>query len=517
MAAILGMAAIGAWAVLTERVSYVITHGVSMQPTYHADDLVVVVRHHSYEIGQIAAYDGRRPGVEVLHRVVGKEAGSYVLKGDNNQSIDAITPDDDEMIGRAVLHVPNGGIWLKPLLSPTGLGMLGFLFAAGGAATARTRREIPRGRRKKKVKAMARQGGSLATATAVVKAVRRLPRIAQAGAAFVVIAALLGVVLAVAGWMKPVLEVRRTAGTVGQSMTFSYSAAVPRSPAYDSTTVRSPDPVFRKLAHLVDIQMRYRGSPGTFDVSAELAAPSGWHTTMRLVAATKFTGNEHKSTTQIDLDKISERAKAAEDAIGIGSDTISIVITARVTAPDRKEFSASLPLQLSALQLGPGNGATFQVETSTPESVETVARSIWLSGMTAASARAWAVFLLFVAVGGTIGIFLATRRNIPLRTRTEIERRYPQLLVPVEPMASPPGKPVVNVDNFPALVKLAERYGQMILTWRRPEADDFVVRDEGITYRYRIPLDEPVLQNIEHLNRPASSGSHRRKASTQVS
>jgi hypothetical protein len=76
---------------------------------------------------------------------------------------------------------------------------------------------------------------------------------------------------------------------------------------------------------------------------------------------------------------------------------------------------------------------------------------------------------------------------------------------------------VVNVDNFPALVKLAERYGQMILTWRRPDADDFVVRDEGITYRYRIPLDEPVLQNVEHLNRPDSSGSHRRKASTQVS
>jgi hypothetical protein len=75
-----------------------------------------------------------------------------------------------------------------------------------------------------------------------------------------------------------------------------------------------------------------------------------------------------------------------------------------------------------------------------------------------------------------------------LRTRPQIERRYPQLLVHVEPMASPPGKPVVNVDNFPALVKLAERYGQMILTWRRPDADDFVVRDEGITYRYRVPL-----------------------------
>jgi len=85
-------------------------------------------------------------------------------------------------------------------------------------------------------------------------------------------------------------------------------------------------------------------------------------------------------------------------------------------------------------------------------------------------------------------------------------------------MPSPPGKPVVNVDNFPALVKLAEKYGQMILTWRRPDADDFIVRDEGITYRYRIPLDEPTLQNVELIGRPGA-GTHRRKASspTQVS
>jgi hypothetical protein len=59
-------------------------------------------------------------------------------------------------------------------------------------------------------------------------------------------------------------------------------------------------------------------------------------------------------------------------------------------------------------------------------------------------------------------------------------------------MASPPGKPVVIVDTFPALVKLAEKYGQMILTWTRPDgADDFVVRDEGILYRYRIDPNVP--------------------------
>jgi hypothetical protein len=66
-------------------------------------------------------------------------------------------------------------------------------------------------------------------------------------------------------------------------------------------------------------------------------------------------------------------------------------------------------------------------------------------------------------------------------------------------------------------VKLAERYGQMILTWRRPDADDFVVRDEGITYRYRIPLDEPDLQNVEVVDRPNGAGSRHRRAASRLS
>lgn len=84
-------------------------------------------------------------------------------------------------------------------------------------------------------------------------------------------------------------------------------------------------------------------------------------------------------------------------------------------------------------------------------------------------------------------------------------------------MSSPPGKTVVHVDSFPALVKLAERDGQMILTWRRPDADDFVVRDDGITYRYRIPLIETALENVERPNGSDDNAKHRRTESEPVS
>src|SRR4051812_28356179 len=98
------MTAIGAWAVVTEQVSFQVTHGISMEPQYHQGDLVFLLKENSYEIGQIAAYHGNRPGLVVLHRIVGGDARGYVFKGDNNQSRDVPHPAGSALIGKAVLH-----------------------------------------------------------------------------------------------------------------------------------------------------------------------------------------------------------------------------------------------------------------------------------------------------------------------------------------------------------------------------------------------------------------------------
>lgn len=520
VATVLATVAIGGWAVGTGQLSYVITSGISMNPVYYQNDLVLVVKSDRYSVGQIAAYRGSAPGMKVLHRIIGGDGRrGFVLKGDNNQSTDPIYPRSDQIIGRAFLHVPKGGIWLKPLLSPSGLGMIGFL-VIGGAAPIRTRREIPRGRRKKKVKAMSRQGGSWATVTATVAALSRLSLPLRAAAAAVTAVTGVAIVLGVLGWMKPVARAINT--SAAPSMAFSYSAKVPRSPAYDGTTVTSPDPVFRKLADHIDVRMRYSGHPGTVALTTTASAESGWHTVISEAPAKSFASSTYETTTTLDLPAIDKRAKAAAQAIGLQPSPVTITLDARVTGADQVVFDAPLVLSLDTIQVRPADGKNSLVVTdaSGKSSAAVVIRRISVFGhaiMTAARARAYAVFLLLTMLVAAGAIAFFARRTTPLRTRSQIERRYPQLLVPVEPMASPPGKPVVNVDNFPALVKLAERYGQMVLTWRRPDADDFVVRDEGITYRYRIPLDEPTLQNVEHIDRPPGAGNHRRKASSEVS
>jgi signal peptidase I len=108
---------LGAGAVLTGRVSYVVTDGISMEPLYHTGDLVVIAPASSYHVGEIVAYHGDLEGHKVvLHRIVGGNAISgFLMKGDNNHSIDPLHPRASQVIGRAVLHIPKIG---KLMTSP---------------------------------------------------------------------------------------------------------------------------------------------------------------------------------------------------------------------------------------------------------------------------------------------------------------------------------------------------------------------------------------------------------------
>ncbi|WP_433370102.1 DUF5305 family protein [Actinoplanes sp. CA-142083] len=503
---------------MTERISYVATHGTSMNPVYYEGDLVFVVKADSYHVGQIVAYHGDVPGQRVLHRIIsGDGAAGFVIKGDNNESIDPLTPTTEEMIGRAVLHVPHGGIWLKPLLGPSGLGMLSFL-VVGGEVTARTRRDIPRGRRKKKVKAMSRQGGPWAAAAAVLKAVERLPPVLRVAAAVATALTVCALVLGILGWMKPIVEKQAGETTPEQSLAFSYTTKVPKSAAYDSTTVTAPEPIFRKLASSAVLHTRYKGPAGTLNLQATLTNGTGWHTTQTWVQKKSFPGPTYDSTITLDFAALARRADDAARAIGVAPNgSVNIALGATVESKGLSSLSAPLQIAITPFQMALTGNTQLETKAGGTVSQTVVPRELRIFGvslMSASQARSNAILALIGAVAIAVVVLLAARRRMPMRTRAEIENRYPQLLVHVEPMPSPPGKPVVNVDNFPALVKLAEKYGQMILTWRRPDADDFVVRDEGITYRYRVPLDEPTLQNVELINRPNGAGSHRRKASS---
>ncbi|MDY7084901.1 MAG: signal peptidase I [Actinomycetota bacterium] len=510
------MAAIGVWAVATERVSYVVTHGVSMNPVYYKGDLVVIVRRGSYQVGDIVAYRDERSGERVLHRIIGGDAtNGFVFKGDNNQSIDFPRPTQGELVGKELFHIPHGGIWLKPLLSPAGLGMIMFLIVGGGTAAAKTRRQVPRGRRKKKVKAMPPQADSLARAAEVVQSIERMSAPARALAVLSAALAGLALGLGLVGWTVPVVERVAVPPGPAQTTTFSYSAKVGPTPAYDGTTVTSPDPIFRKLVERIDLRVRYEGPPGTFDLVAALSNGTGWRTTMTLVPAQEFTRTPYEKVVKLNLDALSKRAAAASEVIGTGAgNPLTIELTSHVLADAAPLFTATAQFGMDNVQFTVASKSSLSTSSDTSAGTALQARRIAVLGrdvMPVPTARLYAIVAFLTAMTVGAGVYFLIRRNNPARVRDAIERRHRHLLVHVAPITPAPGATVVHVDSFKALVKLAERYGQLILTWGGPDAVHFVVRDEGITYRYRLRLDEADERNADPIKRPNGAESHLRQ------
>jgi signal peptidase I len=86
---------------------YTIVAGHSMQPTYHAGDLLITRRKAHYRPGEIVVY--RVPkgqpgtGYQVVHRLIGGSgapgAPGWTTKGDNNPSADIWNPHDSDIRG----------------------------------------------------------------------------------------------------------------------------------------------------------------------------------------------------------------------------------------------------------------------------------------------------------------------------------------------------------------------------------------------------------------------------------
>jgi signal peptidase I len=488
LAALAGLAAAAGIALVTGHIAIVTTHGVSMNPVYYQGDLVIVARAPSYSAGQIAAYN--LPGKDeiALHRIVGGSSEAFVFKGDNNQSIDALTPGFDQLVGRAVLHIPQGGMWLERLTSPPALGLAAFALMAGGSTTTIRRKR----KRKQRKASMSRH---TMERTTHFHAVSNLPQSLRTFAAITIVLGILGTVLGVLAWTTPLEGTSMADVRSGTRMDFSYSANVGKTLAYDGTTAQSPDPVFRKLTDTVDVQFVYHGEPGSMTVAAELTTPEGWHSTVPLADAKAFSADQYEGAVTLDLKAYEAKAKAASAVTGIPASQIAIKVIPQVKTISGADFRPELKLSLTPLQLALVNGEKDLNVTGTHrvQHAAAVPRTVGINGwvITTATARVISAVLLVTALAGGAATVVFSRRTLPADEGTAIRRRYAAYLVSVQPMQLPQGRPVIEVTTFPVLAKLAERYGLLILHWGRSGAETFVVHDESTTYQYQTGSNPP--------------------------
>lgn len=464
---------------------YVITHGSSMEPGFTAGDLVAVRSSDDYRVGDVVAYRSDLLGTVVMHRIVDRTPQGFVLQGDNNDFLDPERPGPDQVIGELAVRIPDGGTWLRRITSAPVLAGITFLLVAGGSATSTRRRR----RRRQSMSRHARPTLGPAVLQAVPPGVRR-------GAAVTAGVALLSLVVAVLAWTTPTIEQTSTTQPTGRSMTFGYSAAVAPGPAYDGQVVRSPDPVFRKLADQVEVSYDYRGAPATVALEAVLSTDSGWRTTLPLSPRSEAAVSQ--GTVRLDLAAIDRRARQAAAATGLPGDRVSVRVVADVRQLSTGvSFRPELVLDLSPLRLvlAGGPAALSVVDPALATVVGDGQRMLGVSGrgLPVTTVRTLSAFALLASVVGAAVVLLLVRRAEPPTEAAGISRRYASLLLEVQPMTSGAGRPVVDVTAFSALARLAERYGLLVLHWSRSGVETFMVQDENTTFRYRTAaVIEPV-------------------------
>lgn len=466
---------------ISGHAAIVVTHGVSMNPLYYQGDLVVVAHGSSYEVGDIVAYRLPSSKVVVLHRIIGGDASGFHIKGDNNESVDPTTPTSDEIVGRAIAHVPQGGAWFRRLTSPPVLSLITFgLLLSGGTATLKKRRPHRR-----------RAIVSRHITAASTSAIREFPIVAKVAGASAVACGILAISIGVPAWSGPLEQ--RTAPRIRETerMEFSYAARVESSPAYDGTLVSPPDPIFRRVVDDIDLSYSYLGAPGSLALTAELSTGGGWHSTMPLVPNTSFTGSRYEGSVPLDLKAVEGRAAAAAAVTGIPVGTVSIRVTAHVQGAQHTGFMPAIEFALTPLQLAlvtkPEDLVVTRESGSASQAPSQRMVGLYRWHVAAVTARAVSIVALIMAMlaGALMAVSLRGRSDVS--EGEFIRRRYAALLVRIQPLPSPEGRPITTVDTFATLARLAERYGLLILHWAENDKETFIVRDENATYRYETP------------------------------
>jgi signal peptidase I len=332
--AVVGTAALAAAAMGTGRIALAMTDGVSMEPTHHAGDLVLIARAESYRVGDIVAYRGGDGRLLVLHRIIGGDAAGFVVKGDNNESIDAVRPAAHDVIGRTVLHIPKIGAAMR---SPIARGLLvGAALLTLGALVMSPHRSAP------------------ATATRVMRS-RRVR-----GLVALDVLVLMTTLAAFAFPTRSAPPPRPTPSS--QTGTFTYAAAVPVSDVYPTGAIVTGDPLFVNLVTSVAVSFRYSTDAppssvrGTARLDVLVSAPSGWHTTLPLVPETALADGALDMTGTVNMARILGLADRVAMATSVGAGTTLDVAVAASTSVSVHgappvAFTSKLPFRLTPLAM----------------------------------------------------------------------------------------------------------------------------------------------------------------------
>jgi signal peptidase I len=504
--------------------SYVVTHGVSMEPLFHTGDLAIVRSKPSYRVGEIVAYRNKMLHTIVLHRIIGREGRRYIFKGDNNNFVDPEHPRASQLIGGLWIHIAGGGTRLESFASPARAGLaitLGVLLLTGGVFVRRRRRR--------------RRDRHAGGAAAAPRAPRPLPLSAPEPRAAILALGILVllpfVVLALLAFTRAPSTRRAIQIPYTQSGSLSYSADMAPNPAYPDGVARTGEPLFTQLVNEVNLRFDY-----TFATKARhslagkgsflllVTANDGWHRTLALGSPTYFHGDHATITSTLSLSWLFALTRSIETATRVDGSYEFAVVPRVVTSgnlenvPLRASFSPAIQFSIDSDEINLQDGGSGKAESKllssggtssaaaalapelTPSASGSVAGDQSRPGTLAlgpwhvsvSAARKLALCAIGIILAALLAMLALLRPILALtapRRRdgsARILARYGGMIIPVARVTPLRGVPVIDVADMDALARIAEHYDRSILHEKTDRGETFWVADESGQFRYTL-------------------------------
>ena len=466
------------------KVSYVVVNGMSMEPGYHLGDLALMRRADTYQVGDVVTYHDADMQAHVIHRIIGIDQGSYILKGDNNSWIDSYRPTNDEIIGKLWIHIPGLGKTFEWLRVPLHMALTVGLF--GGALMAGTVIKPSQRGKRKQVRSIS-FGGTL-----------------EGGLYLFGFLALVFLSLGIFAFIRPLT---RPADKIQyrQESQFTYSAT--GTPViYDTETVRSGEPVFPRLTCFLNIGFTYnaigeelQAVSGSHQLIARVSdEQSGWQRTIPMTDRATFNGNSFATSSALDLCQIVSLVNVLKQETGLRATNFTLEIIPQVimtALADGNQISDSFEPRLVfrfdevhfSLSTPKGQeDPLYLSRESMAANSNILPNSISIPGawISIASLRIIALVGFGVSLTGLLAfvwhLFKAARQN----RETLIRLRYGSLMVNIYERDLQPTSTLIDVTTIDELAKLAERHNTVMLHMALNFLHSYFVQCNGITYRY---------------------------------
>jgi signal peptidase I len=513
--------------------TYVIVAGQSMEPKLHYGDLVVVHQSTNYQVGDVVAYNNADLGHYVIHRIIGKNLGRFLLKGDNNSWTDDYEPVQQEVLGKLWIHLPRFGSYMLALRKPLPMalfsGLIGIVVATTLFASKQRKRPLMKQNSNRSDltirKSLAGLGQKINPRNLVEKFktqrsqepeylpagqspdqkdVRHGNRVETIFFGLAVIA-FLCLMLGIIAFTRPTTQTVSDDVSYQHLGSFAYSAIAPQG-VYDTNTIQSGEPIFPALTCSINIKFKYtlaaealENISGTYQLTALLANPqSGWQRTIPLQEQAVFTGNGFDTQAKLDLCAVENLVESFEQITTLHPSYYALSINPQVHVTGQiagraldSTFEPNLAFQYDRTQfylvaqsqvanpLIPGEAGTLHEEKQVPNTF-----SLFGLQLKVPILRTIAVIGLVLSLSGLAILGLQLEYIARHDHETFIRMKYDPLVIDVEETGLHDNMQLIEVNSIDDLAKLAENHNEMILHGSKADTEHYLVHVNGVAYVY---------------------------------